>query len=487
MHDRAGDETTVAGPSVESTDDMDGGSRALLAGLLLTVTLMALESLSVATVMPEVRADLGGYDLYGWVFSGFFLASIVGIVVGGPAVDRRGLVAPFVTGLVLFSVGLAVAGSAGSMEVLVAGRLFQGLGAGAVPAMSYAAIARGFSPAERPRIFAMLSTAWVVPGLIGPSLAAGVEHTVGWRWVFLGLLPVVGVVGALTVGPLRRVPSNRSDGGGESGQEATAESEPASPLTVGYLGRVLAMVGGVAAVLSAMTELSGPPALAAVVVGLPVAVRSFSSLVPPGTLRAAPGIPATIAVRGLLTWLFFQTDAYIPLTVVDGRGSSTFTAGAALSVASVAWAVGSWTQARAIASRGPRWLVGAGLVLVMMGAASALGVARGAPVVAVVIGWAVAGYGVGLAYAPLSVVVLGSARAGAEGTAAAALQLSDVLGVAVGTGLGGGVVALGESGNWELLDAVSVVFAGAILVGMVALAASRRIPAFAPLGTGAGS
>lgn len=301
------------------------------------------------------------------------------------------------------------------------------------------------------------------------------------------MLPVVGVVGALTVGPLRRVPSNRSDGGGESGQEATAESEPASPLTVGYLGRVLAMVGGVAAVLSAMTELSGPPALAAVVVGLPVAVRSFSSLVPPGTLRAAPGIPATIAVRGLLTWLFFQTDAYIPLTVVDGRGSSTFTAGAALSVASVAWAVGSWTQARAIASRGPRWLVGAGLVLVMMGAASALGVARGAPVVAVVIGWAVAGYGVGLAYAPLSVVVLGSARAGAEGTAAAALQLSDVLGVAVGTGLGGGVVALGESGNWELLDAVSVVFAGAILVGMVALAASRRIPAFAPLGTGAGS
>ena len=92
----------------------DGGiwspsRRPLTVGLILTVTLVALEALAVATVMPEVRADLGGYDLYGWVFSGFFLASIVGIVVGGPAADRRGLVVPFTAGLVLFAAGLAVA------------------------------------------------------------------------------------------------------------------------------------------------------------------------------------------------------------------------------------------------------------------------------------------------------------------------------------------------------------------------------------------
>ena len=70
---------------------------------------------TVATVMPEVKDELGELGLYGWVFSGFFLASIVGIVVGGPAADRRGLVVPFTAGLVLFAAGLAVAGLAPEM------------------------------------------------------------------------------------------------------------------------------------------------------------------------------------------------------------------------------------------------------------------------------------------------------------------------------------------------------------------------------------
>ena len=76
----------------------DPDRRALTIGLLLTITLVATEALAVATVMPEVRADLGGYALYGWVFSGFFLASIVGIVVGGRAADRIGLAQPFLGG-----------------------------------------------------------------------------------------------------------------------------------------------------------------------------------------------------------------------------------------------------------------------------------------------------------------------------------------------------------------------------------------------------
>src|SRR5579859_237394 len=179
--------------------------RALTAGLVLTVTFVASEALAVVTVMPVVARDLGGLRLYGWVFSGFMLGSVIGIVLAGREADRRGPAVPFAAGVVLFSAGLAIAGTAPSMGVLVAGRVLQGIGAGAVPAVAYASIGRSFTGALRARMMAVLSTAWVVPGLAGPAISAEVAHLFGWRWVFLGLLPIVAVAGAIAVPALIRL------------------------------------------------------------------------------------------------------------------------------------------------------------------------------------------------------------------------------------------------------------------------------------------
>src|SRR5262245_64238921 len=180
-------------------------TRGLTAGLVLSITFVASEALAVVTVMPLVAQDLGGLHLYGWVFSAFMLGRVVGIVVAGREADRRGPAIPFVGGLVLFGCGLAVAGLAPSMEVLVAGRVLQGLGAGAVPSVAYPPIGRSFPGPLQARMMAVLSTAWVVPGLAGPALAAEVAHVFGWRWVFLGLLPVVAVAGAIAVPALVRL------------------------------------------------------------------------------------------------------------------------------------------------------------------------------------------------------------------------------------------------------------------------------------------
>src|SRR5258706_4182650 len=108
------------------------GRRALTIGLVLNVTIVASEALAVSTIMPIVAKDLGNNrDLYGWVFSGFFLGSLIGIVIAGALIDRGGLVRPFVLGLGLFSAGLVVGGLAPTMLVLVAGRGLPGAGAGA--------------------------------------------------------------------------------------------------------------------------------------------------------------------------------------------------------------------------------------------------------------------------------------------------------------------------------------------------------------------
>src|SRR5215471_7148396 len=189
--------------------------RALTVGLVLTITFVASEALAVVTVMPVVARDLGGLRLYGWVFSGFMLGSVIGIVAAGREADRRGPALPFVAGVVLFGSGLAVAGLAPSMGVLVAGRVLQGIGAGAVPSVAYVAIGRSLPGPLRARMMAVLSTAWVAPGLIGPAVSAEVARLFGWRWVFLGLLPIVAVAGAIAVPALVRLGPPASAGAEE--------------------------------------------------------------------------------------------------------------------------------------------------------------------------------------------------------------------------------------------------------------------------------
>ena len=113
--------------------------RGLTAGLVLTITFVAVEALAVLTIMPRVARDLGGVSLYGWVFSAFMLASLVGAVAAGRDADRVGPTRAYLAGILLFGSGLAVAGLAPSMAVLVVGRSLQGLGAGAIPAIAYVA------------------------------------------------------------------------------------------------------------------------------------------------------------------------------------------------------------------------------------------------------------------------------------------------------------------------------------------------------------
>ena len=200
---------------------MTPARRGLTMGLVLTITLVAFEALAVITILPTIKDDLEGISLYGWVTSAFQLGLLVGIVVAGGQADRRGPGPPFVAGVLVFMAGLTIGGLAPSMLVLVLARGLQGLGAGAIPAVAYAAIGRSYPEALRPRVFAVLSTAWVVPGLIGPALSALVAASAGWRWVFLGLLPLVAASGALAWPSLRRLgppPSRWSSGAGCRGR-----------------------------------------------------------------------------------------------------------------------------------------------------------------------------------------------------------------------------------------------------------------------------
>src|SRR5580692_336238 len=165
------------------------GYRRLTAGMVLVVSFIAFEAIAVATVLPVVVRHLGGIRLYGWAFSAFMLAQLVGIVVAGPLVDRIGMLTPTLVAAVLFSVGLFIDGTAPTMVVLIVGRVVQGLGAGVLVVALNVLVGRGFPPALRPRAYAAMSTAWVIPGVVGPAIAGVVAENLTWRLVFLALIP----------------------------------------------------------------------------------------------------------------------------------------------------------------------------------------------------------------------------------------------------------------------------------------------------------
>lgn len=437
---------------------------------MFTITLVAFETLAIITIMPVVSDELHGVSLYGWATSAFFLGTVVGIVVAGGAADQVGPAAPFVVGLGLFAAGLCLGAAAPSMVVLVAARGLQGLGGGAIPAIAYATVGRAYPASERPRIFAIMSTAWVVPGLGGPAVAAAVADHAGWRWVFGGLVPVVVVAGSLTVGALRelgRPPGSKLD----------------RRVSLRALSAAVRISAGAGCVLAGLSSRAFH-GIGLVVVGLVVGFAPLRRLLPAGTLRARPGVPSAVAARGLLTFAFFGADTFVPLALTSVRGASTTVAGIAVSTATVCWTAGSWTQARLASRRTARTLVCAGLTTVVAGvAATATILLDAVPLPLAVAGWGVAGFGIGLSYAPIATVVLSEATVDRQGAASVAVQLADNLGIAFGSGLGGVAVAASVSATGSVTSGVSVAFGAAAAVGVVGIAVSRRLPARALAGS----
>ena len=455
--------TAVQGEPAADADDRPFGPRrlALTVGLLLTVVGVAFEALAVATVLPAVVDDLGGLSFYGWAFSAFLLTQLVGVVIAGLLADARGPALPFALGVVLFAVGLLVGGVAPSMTILIAGRALQGLGGGAISSIAYVAIGRGYPEAGRPRMLAWLSTAWVVPGLVGPGVAGLMAEGLGWRSVFLVLAPLPLLSGALAFPALRRM--------------AAGTPSPQSPARV---TSAFVLAAGSGLILSGIALPNPILALALTLAGLVLAVPAMRRLLPTGTLRAAPGLPATVATMGLLNLAFFGVDAFVPLALVEIRATSVAFAGLALTAATIAWSSGSWVQARTAARVSRRGMSRIGIAFLAASfVATAAALQPSVPVALSVPAWGLAGLGMGLAYTTLSLAMLEQAAPGQEGDASASLQLASVLGAGLGAGLGGALIALLQARDEPLSRALLV--QGGLMLGVACLAllAAAGLPA----------
>src|SRR5215470_12240508 len=168
--------------------------------VLLALVVAAFETTVVTTAMPTLTAELNGRAFYAWVFTGFLLASTLGVLLGGRLSDRLGRRATFVGGMGLFLVGSVLCGFSTSVSMLVGFRVLQGLGAGAVLPTTLTISSDLYTLEERAAIQSLFTGAWGLASVIGPVVGGLLTERLGWRSVFWVNVPV----GLLAVVMLRR-------------------------------------------------------------------------------------------------------------------------------------------------------------------------------------------------------------------------------------------------------------------------------------------
>jgi MFS family permease len=437
----------------------DARLRTTSIGIIVLTTIIAFEAMAVATALPTAASDLHGLGAYGWCFTGFLISSVVGMVVSGMYCDQRGPATPLVSGLVVFISALLVASAANQMWLLVGSRFVQGLAVGLLITAMYVVMGEVYPDEIRPRMFAALSTAWVIPGLVGPALAGAVTEHLSWRWVFGGLSPIVLVGGALMLPSLRGM--------------RTRDRRPnlADPHRILF---ALLGAGGIAAVANAGTHQSVPAILLGAC-GLVAMVVGLRPLLPPGTVSLRAGVPAAVGYRGVAAGVFFGMEAIVPLTLKVQHHYSPTKAGLPLMLTALSWAVASNIQGRLKDANRPL-LVGIGLTgIATAGVAMAFVAAGALPGWMAYVSWPAAGFGAGFALTSASVVMLEFTSDADRGRDSSALQLSDSSVSALTTAFTGALVAAAAHGRLGYGPALATAFAVLAVLAAVSILRVQRL------------
>lgn len=442
-----------------------GAELSLLVGSVALITLTAFEALATTTVMPSVVGDL---DAQSWfsLASGAALASqLLAVVVAGGLADSRGAGPVLLSGLALFVAGLTMCATAPHIAPFVAGRLVQGLGGGLVIVPLYVLVGAVSTDAHRPTFFAAFSLAWVLPSLVGPAIAGGVAQAWGWRWVF-GAVPVLALAATAVLLPrLRRMP------------RASAPLPPG----LARLG-LWACAGGVGLVLLQLAgALGGASLVVLTLLGCALVVLALPRLVPRGTWRLERGIPSVVATRFLALGALQGATAFLPLVLQRVHHWSEAAAALAVTIGSVSWSLGSVAQSRVVDEqrRGRLPLLGAVLMTLGIVPVATL-VSADVPVWPALVGWFVAGCGIGMLHSTLSDLTLGMSRRSEHGKVSSWLQVADASGPALELALVSVTLAawtpslFGEAARGGLAYLPASLLA--LVVGAASVVAAARIP-----------
>lgn len=309
--------------------------RLILAAAMMGVFTAAVEATIVATALPTIVADLGGFHLLSWVFAAYFLSQTATIPIFGRLADIYGRKPIFFIGMGIFLVGSTLCGFAQSMGALIAFRLLQGLGAGAIGPVTSTIVGDIYGPLERPRIQVYLSTVWGVSSVAGPLLGAFIVQHAHWPFVFWINVPVGIVAMAILAIFMTERPERRQH-------------------RIDYLGSVLLMVGSSALVvaITQSTTLSGQ-AVAGMVAFAAVTLAAFAYH---ETKAKEPILPFALWRNRLIRTgnsaslmmgaILMSVSAFMPTYVQGIMGYSSTISGSVIGCMSLGWTLASFAGGR---------------------------------------------------------------------------------------------------------------------------------------------
>ena len=439
---------------------LNTSQRALAVGLVLSVSLVAFETTAVITALPTITAELDGLSLYGTTLAAYMLADLVALVWAGETADRHGVRRPFLVCISVFLVGLVVAATAQSMVVVLVGRLLQGAGSGGFAPLSYISVRRGFPSDRQATMYAYLSAGWVLPSLIAPAVAGIITDRFGWRWVFIGIMPLALSVAILTARAMKTL----------------AQPEPNVDRRATRLPRAFQAAAGVGLVALGLQSHVVAIAVVLAIAGIANAAPALRILLPHGVFRARAGLPAIIAVRFLATATFLGVDGFVPLAADRLHHARPIVQGFVVAGAALTWTAGQAFAAKRGAKLLPRRAAAVGFGLLLVGVAAVAPVLSPAwPLWATFLGWSIGGLGIGILFNPTTVASMSYAIDGREGEIGSQIHLADSLGFGIMSVVGGATVAVADRTSFSLQGALGTNFAIAALCAVVGLVASRRV------------
>jgi EmrB/QacA subfamily drug resistance transporter len=431
-------------------------------GLMLGMLLAALDQTIVSTALPRIVEDLGGFQHYSWVFSAYMLGATVTVPLYGKLSDIYGRRPFFLLGITLFSLGSVISGLAASMEMLIAGRAIQGLGAGGLIPLAVAAIGDIIPPRRRGKWQGFLGAVFATSSVLGPAVGGWLTDNATWRWCFFVNLPLAGLAVAVVWFGFARRPRREEH-------------------SIDYLGAVLLSFGAAAGLLGAVWGGSeyrwGSPvifglfAVAALMLGAFVwqERRAAEPILPLELFRGRTFSAATVAVFALGAALFVAI-IYVPLFAQRVLGVSASGSGAVLTPLMLGIIATSILAGQLVSRTGHyRPVLLAGLDV----HATQLELTRDVVIV---------GFGIGLMMQTLTVAVQNSVRRRNLGIATASTQFFRTVGAMVGVAVMGAIVTAHLGGNAagaspaQLAEAIHPVFMIAVALSAVVLGAVLFVP-----------
>jgi EmrB/QacA subfamily drug resistance transporter len=397
--------------------------------IMFSLFMSAIEVTIVATAMPQIVRDLGGFSLYSWVFSAFLLTQTATTVVFGKLSDIYGRKPVIVGGTILFLVGSALSGIAWSMESMIVFRLIQGIGAGSMQPVAVTIAGDLYTPRERLRIQAALSGIWALAAIIGPLVGGLIVEHASWSWIFwinipIGIFTIAGFLAFM--------------------REDVAHRKHA----IDYLGAVLfsIAVGAFLIALTQSTTLSN-----AAIAGYVVAALAAAAVFVLVERRAAEpmiafdlwGSRLVGSANGALLFGMMAlagVTSYLPMYFQGVLGYSAVYAGFPLSVMMVTWPLASAVSGRILRHFSTRTTLRFGALLIPVGAVFLLFLAPGESILLAGIGPALMGFGMGLLNIVSVVMIQASVEWSKRGSATASLLFSRTLGNTLGVAAVGAIL-----------------------------------------------